>query len=152
MKRIAKGLFAVLLAATAGCVGTPTDTPVFVTRTNGDPSTPGSGSLTFTQSQSNDMQTPASAVGGTGALAFAGSISTASGCWGVTVAQTQSGNDITVTVTATPSAVQSCPQILTFNNYQGTITGLSAGTYTLTVIHTVGGTATTALNTTVGVR
>lgn len=151
MKRIARGVFAVLLAGTAGCVGTPTDTPVFVNRTNGDPSTPGNGSLTFTQSQSNDTQTPASAAGGIGALAFAGSISTATGCWAVAAVQAQSGTDITVTVTATPSG-QSCPQIVTFNNYQGTITGLPAGTYALTVIHNLGGTFTTAFNSTVVVR
>lgn len=151
MKTIARGLLAVLLAATAACNGSPTGSPVFVTGNNGDPATPADGTLTFNLTQSNDTQTPQNTAGGTGTIAFAGSIPTATPCWTVTAVQTQAGNDITVTITATPSG-QVCAQVITYNNYQATITGLPAGTYTLTVIHNLGGTSTTAINNTVVVR
>ena len=151
MKTIARGLLAALLAATAACTGSPTDSGVFVNRNNGDPAGPADGTLTFTQTQSNDTRTPQNAAGGTGTIAFAGSIPTATPCWIVTALQTQAGNDITITVTATPSG-QVCAQVITYHNYQATITGLAAGTYTLTVIHNLGGTSTTAFNGTVVVR
>jgi ABC-type molybdate transport system substrate-binding protein len=151
MKTIATGLLAVLLAATAACNGTPTGAPVFVSGNNGDTTTSADGTLTFSQTQSNDTRTPQSATGGTGTIAFTGSISTATPCWFVAAVQTQTGNDITVTVTATPSG-ESCSQVITFHNYLATITGLAAGTYTLTVIHNVGGTPVTAYDNTVVVR
>jgi hypothetical protein len=151
MRTIATGLAVVLLAASSACSGSPTGSSLVVNRNNGGTGADAAGTLTFTQTQSNDTQTPQNAAGGTGSIVFAGSISTATPCWAVTATHTQDGAEITVTVTATPSG-QVCTQVITFHNYQATIAGLAAGTYRLTVIHDIGGTAVTAYNSTVVVR
>jgi hypothetical protein len=146
MKTMATGLLAALLAAACG---SPTGT--FVRKT-GPVAGDSAGTLTFTVAQNNNNQTPQSATGGTGSIVVAGSISTAAPCWTVTAAHTQDPGDITVTVTATPSGQACSPQVVTFHNYRATLGRLAAGTYDLTVIHDLGGTATTAFDNTVVVR
>ena len=45
-----------------------------------------------------------------------------------------------------------CAQVVTHNNYQGSVAGLTPGTYTFTVIHVVNNTRTTAFTGTVVVQ
>lgn len=146
MRTIASGLLAgVLLAASVACGGAPTGSSLIVNRNNGRTGAESASTLTFTQTQSNDTRRQQSASGGTGSIVLAGSITTATPCWLVTAVHTHDGNDVTVTVTATPSG-QVCTQVITFHNYQATVAGLAAGTYRLTVVHDVGGVVTTAFN------
>lgn len=107
--------------------------------------------LTFSSSQSQSSQTAQSATGGRGRIDFAGSLQTSTPCYTLSAAQTVSGSDVTVTVTATPTG-GICAQVITYNNYTGRVSGLSAGTYNFTVVHVVGSTSTTAYSSTVTVR
>jgi hypothetical protein len=153
MRNIASGLLAgVLLAASVACSGSPAGPSLIVNGNNGGTGADSSGTLTFTQTRSNDTQRPQSADGGTGSIVIGGSVVTATPCWLVTAVHRQDGNDITVTVTGRTSG-QVCAQVLTFHNYQAAITGLAPGTYRLTVVHDVGGIATTVYtSTTIVVR
>jgi len=153
MKRIARGMIAAAVVAAAACSGAPTGSSLLVRRGGGDggPNTQPSSTLAFGNTQSSSEQTPQSASGGAGSIAFTGTISTATPCWGVSASHAESTDAITVTVTANPS-IRACSQVITYNNYQGTITGVEAGTYRMIVIHNLGGTATTAFNGTVVVE
>lgn len=109
------------------------------------------GTLTFSSTQSYTTATPQSATGGTGTISFAGSLQTGNPCYVVTGAHTERRNNITVTVTATSSG-GICSEVITYNNYTGTISGLSAGTYNFTVVHRIGSSSTTAYTSTVVVQ
>ncbi|HEX6039701.1 hypothetical protein [Longimicrobium sp.] len=152
MKAISKGLMTIaMLAATAACDGAPTASNEFVA-TPAEPSfARSSAQLTFSSAQSYSEETPATATGGTGSISFTGSITTPTPCYAVNAAQTTRKNEVTVTVTAA-STGGICTQIITNNNYQGAVTGLTAGTYTFTVINEVGGTRTVAQTSTVVVQ
>jgi hypothetical protein len=150
MKKMATGLAAALLVASAAC-GSPTGTPLVVGRPGAGGGNQPSTTLTFTRSQSGTAQPPQTATGSATSLSFAGSVSTPTPCWPMTASHAADSAAVTVTITTNPS-VQACDQVLTYNNYQGTIAGLAAGTYTLTIIHNRGGTATTAFSSPVVVR
>jgi hypothetical protein len=105
--------------------------------------TTNSTTLTFSYTQTWDVAQTQSASGGIGVIDFAGSEMTPSPCYDVTAAHSQRNSTITVTVTGIYNG-QPCIQELTNNDYIGQVAGLAPGTYTLTVVHDVGGSRSTA--------
>jgi hypothetical protein len=143
MRILATSALAFLLAAGAAC-GSPSGSSMLVPGTGSRPATPSS-TLTFTPAQSGSTQTAQTVSGGTGRISLTGSVPTPSPCWTVTAAHAVDALAITVTITATAAAnAGACEQVVTYNNYQAAITGLTAATYTLTVVHDRGGSAATA--------
>ena len=136
MKALTKGLMTIaLLAATAACDGSPTAGSALVAENDAFSAAKApSGTLTFSSTQSYSEQTPQTASGGTGSISFTGSLTTGTPC--VTVSATHSArkNVVTVTVTAANSG-GICTQVITNNNYTGSVSGLAAGTYTFNVVH-----------------
>jgi hypothetical protein len=152
MKALAKGLFTVaLLAATTACDGSPTAGSAFVSESDGIAMAQSASTLTFSSTQSFDTQTPQTASGSVGAIDFAGSLTTGTPCVDVTASHRARSNTITVTVSAADTG-GFCSQIVTNNNYTGTISGLAAGTYNLVVLHQTSGASTTAYSGTVTVQ
>jgi ABC-type phosphate transport system substrate-binding protein len=100
-------------------------------------------SLTFNYTQSQDTQSPQTATGGTGTIDFTGSVTTPTPCYELTAEHTVRGPNVTLTVTAT-QVPGFCAQVITYNNYEGQISGLDSGTYRFRVIHDVNGSRTTA--------
>lgn len=131
-----------LLAATAACDGAPTASSALTAPTDG-PSLAQKSRLSFSATQSYTDQTPQTATGGTGRIDFTGSLTTGTPCYSVTATHGAQGGNVTVTVSAA-STGGFCTQIVTNNNYQGSVTGLAAGTYTFTVIHNTAGGSETA--------
>jgi hypothetical protein len=152
MKAMTKGLLTIaMLLATAACDGAPTASSELVA-TPAEPSFARSNAqLAFSSTQSYSEQAPATATGGVRAISFTGSITTPNPCYAVTAAQSTRRNQVTVTVSAAPTD-GFCTQIITNNNYQGTVTGLEPGTYTFTVVNEVNGTRTVAQTSTVVVQ
>lgn len=136
MKALTKGLMTIaLLAATAACDGSPTAGSALVAENDGFSAAKApSGTLTFSSTQSYSEQTPQTASGGTGSISFTGSLTTGNPCVSVSANHSVRNNVVTVTVTAA-STGGICTQVITNNNYTGTISGLPAGTYTLNVVH-----------------
>jgi hypothetical protein len=136
MKALTKGLMTIaLLAATAACDGSPTAGSALVAE--GDAFTAAqapSSTLTFSSTQSYSEQTPQTATGGVGAINFTGSLTTGTPCVSVTATHRDRRGTITVTVEAVSSG-GICTQVVTNNNYTGSVSGLAAGTYTFNVVH-----------------
>lgn len=151
MKTIAKGLLTIALFAAAACDGSPTASNALVSPAEASMAAQAPGVLVFTSTQSQTEETPQTATGGVGSINFTGSVLTGTPCYTVTGSHSGRRNDITLTVTAS-STGGFCTQIITYNNYQGSISGLTAGTYNFTVVHNVNGTRTTAYNSTVVVQ
>lgn len=89
-------------------------------------------------------------MGMTGSADFGGSLQTPTPCYTVRGASVMRGSQIVVTVTAEPTG-NICMQVITNNNYTGSVMGLAPGVYGLRVIHDFGG-RTTAMDTQVTVR
>lgn len=156
MKTLTKGLMTIaLLAATAACSGSPTEASAFAAGDAGistaQAPAPAPGTLTFTSTQSYSEQTPQTASGGTGTINFTGSIYTPTPCYSVSASHGSKRGTITLTVTAA-STGGTCTQVITNNNYTGSISGLAAGTYTFNVVHVTNGTSETAYTSTVTVQ
>lgn len=98
-----------------------------------------SGQMSFSSSTTYDYyaQTPQSASGGTGQVSFAGSITTGTPCFNITAAHATGSGTLTITVSAAPNG-NACIQVITHHNYNGTVSGLAAGTYAVTVVHDYG--------------
>ncbi|MBW3572740.1 MAG: hypothetical protein KY467_16720 [Gemmatimonadetes bacterium] len=151
MKALTTGLMAIVLAAaTAACDGSPTTASAFAPESDGIAMARQS-RLTFSSTQSYDTQTPQTASGTAGAIDFTGSLTTGTPCYDVKASHRTQSNAVTVTVTAS-STGGFCTQVITYNNYTGQVSGLSAGTYDFTVVHDVGGSSTTAYTGTVTVQ
>jgi hypothetical protein len=149
MNAMTKGLLTIALLATAACDGAPTASSAFVSP-DGPAFATGS-SLSFSSTSSGSTSTPSSSTGGVGSIDFAGTITTSTPCYTITAAHTERRNEVTVTVSASDNG-GTCIQMITNHNYQGSVTGLAAGTYTFTVQHTDGGARTTAHTNTVVVQ
>ena len=137
MKTLTMGLMTIaLLAGTAACDGSPTAGSALVAENDAFSAAKApSGTLTFSSTQSYSEQTPQTASGGTGSISFTGSLTTGTPCVSVSATHSARNNNVvTVTVTAANSG-GICTQVITNNNYTGTISGLPAGTYTLNVVH-----------------
>jgi hypothetical protein len=140
-----------LLAATAACDGAPTASSALAAPTDGPSLAQSPGVLTFSSTQSYTDATPQTATGALARIDFTGSATTGTPCHTVTGSHTTRGSAVTLTVTATRTGT-TCTQVVTNNNYQGSVAGLTPGTYTFTVIHNVNGTRTTAYSGTVVVE
>jgi hypothetical protein len=110
-----------------------------------------SGTLTFSSTQSYETAQPQSASGSVGGIDFAGSVTTGTPCVNVTATHSGRTGSVTVTVNAAPSG-GGCIQVITNNNYTGRVSGLAPGSYTFTVIHSVGGSSSTAYSGSVTVQ
>jgi hypothetical protein len=153
MNAMTRGLLTISLLAAAACDGAPTASNEFVSPGDAGPAFAAAprSSLTFSSTQSQTDGTPQSASGGAGQISFTGSLATGTPCVNVTASHSERRNDVTVTVSATGTG-GFCTQVVTFNNYQGAVTGLAAGTYNFTVVHDAGGSRSTAYSSTVTVQ
>jgi hypothetical protein len=154
MNAMTKGLLTISLLAAAACDGaSPTASNEFVSPGDAGPAfapAPSAG-LTFSSTPSQTTATPQTASGAAGSINFSGSATTPTPCYDVSASLSQRRNDVTVTVTAA-DAGGICTQVITYNNYQGAVTGLAAGTYNFTVVHEVGNSRSTAYSGTVTVQ
>jgi ABC-type phosphate transport system substrate-binding protein len=125
MKTMAKGLAALAVAVAAGAATAP---EVHAQH----------GSLEFSYTQSQTSQTPQSATAGSGSISFTGSLTTPTPCYELSASHSVRGSRVIVTVTATGTG-GFCTQVITHNNYQGTVSGLAPGDYTFQVVHRTGG-------------
>lgn len=151
MKGLAKGLMTIaLLAATTACDGSPTAGSALISADDGIAMARGS-RLTFNSTQNYSTGNEQTASGSAGAIDFSGSVTTGTPCYDVSAAHQDGASDVTVTVTANDTG-QICQQVITFNNYNGRVSGLAAGTYNFTVIHNVNGSSSTAFTGPVTVR
>lgn len=146
MTTMTKALLTIALFATAACDGAPTASSAFA-----EPAAPAgpafaevsAAAVSFSYTQSGSETTPQTATGGTGSINFTGSLTTPTPCYELTATQSGRRSNVTVTVSAANTG-GFCTQVITNNNYQGSVTGLAAGTYTFTVIEDVNGTRSTA--------
>ncbi|HEX2208170.1 MAG TPA: hypothetical protein VHG93_10850 [Longimicrobium sp.] len=147
MKALAKGLMTIaLLAATTACDGSPTGSSAFVSEGDGIAmASQPSSTLSFSSTQTYDFasRTAQSASGSAGGIEFAGSLETGTPCVNVSATHNHRRNDVTVTVTATDNG-NICQQVITHNNYTGRVSGVAAGSYSFTVVHSAGGRSQTA--------
>ncbi len=125
MKTITRGLVALAVAAAAGSASAPAAEAQ-------------RGSLEFGYTQSQSSETPQSATGGSGTIAFTGSLTTPTPCYELAGTHAVRGSRVILTVTASQTG-DFCTQVITHNNYQGSITGLAPGEYTFEVVHRIGG-------------
>jgi hypothetical protein len=151
MRIISRGLLAMALLAGAACDGAPTASPAVAEADGGAARAQSPGVLAFSATQSYGEQTPQTASGSLASIDFTGSVTTGAPCYVVTGAHETHGSNVTLTVTATRTG-QVCAQVVTYNNYQGSVTALTPGTYTFTVIHSVNNNRTTAYSGTVVVQ
>lgn len=151
MKIISRGLLAIALLAGAACDGAPTASSAVAEADGGAALAQSPGVLTFSATQSYSEQTPQTASGSLASINFTGSLTTGQPCYVVTGAHETRDSSVTLTVTATRTG-QVCAQVVTHNNYQGSVTALTPGTYAFTVIHSVNGSRTTAYTGTVVVQ
>jgi hypothetical protein len=147
MNALTKGLMTIaLLAATAACDGSPTGASALAPERDGVSMAKQQQSrLTFSSTQSYEAQTDQTAGGVVGAISFTGSLTTGSPCYDLTATHQAGSTSVTVTVTAKATG-GFCAQVITYNNYTGSVSNLAAGSYTFTVIHDVGGSRTTAFS------
>lgn len=149
MNGITKNLLALaLLAATVACDAAPTSSSAFAAPTDGAMMAREKSRLTFSSTQSGTDQTPQTASGSVGSIDFTGSLVTGTPCYDVSATHGTQGSTVTVTVTAA-STGGFCTQVVTNNNYEGSVSGLAAGTYTFEVVHVTGGSSSTAYTSTV---
>ena len=151
MNAMTKGLLTIALLASAACDGAPTASSAFAAPTDGPSFAQSPGVLTFSSTQSYSEETPQTASGGLARIDFTGSVTTGTPCYTVTGSHTARNGNVTVTVTATGTG-GICTQVITHNNYQGSVAGLTPGTYDFTVVHNVNGSRTTAYTSTVVVQ
>lgn len=144
MNAMTKGLLTIALLATAACDGAPTASSAFAAPTGG-PSfvEAAAATLSFSYTQSGSTESPQTATGGIGSIDFTGSLTTPTPCYELSATQGQKRSNITVTVTAAGTG-GFCTQVITNNNYEGTVSGLAAGTYNFTVVEVLNGSSTTA--------
>ena len=90
-------------------------------------------------------------MGMMGAADFGGSLQTPTPCYDLTATSSVRNGRVTVTVTAAPNG-NACIQVVTYNNYTGSVTGLAAGTYGMEVVNDFAGRRTTVHNGEVVVR
>ncbi|HEU4559249.1 MAG TPA: hypothetical protein VFS20_15435 [Longimicrobium sp.] len=140
-----------LVAACAACDGAPTASSALAAPADGPALAQSPGVLTFSSTQSYTDQSPQTATGALARIDFTGSLTTGQPCYVVTGSHTARNGTVTLTVTATRTG-DVCAQVVTHNNYQGSVAGLTPGTYTFTVIHSVNNTRTTAFTGTVVVQ
>ena len=150
MKAMMKGLLTIALVASAACDGAPTAASALASP-EGAAFAKAKSSLSFGYTQSSSTETPQSSSGGVGRIDFTGSLTTGTPCYELSAAHGAQSNTVTVTVTVAGTG-GFCAQVITYNNYQGAVTGLAAGTYTFIVQHSVGGRVTTAQTSTVVVQ
>ncbi|HEU4451838.1 MAG TPA: hypothetical protein VFR81_02225 [Longimicrobium sp.] len=98
------------------------------------PPTGSTGQLTFSYTQSQSDEQAQSALGGLGRINFTGSLLTGTPCVNVTATHTAGSGVVNLNVTSAPNG-SACIQVITYNNYQGNISGLPAGTYTFNAVH-----------------
>lgn len=108
------------------------------------------GQLDFSYTQSQSAESPQSATGGTGSISFTGSLTTGTPCYELSGSHAVRGSRVILTVTATGTGGM-CTQVVTHNNYQGSISGLAPGDYTFEVVHGSGGSRETVYTTQVTV-
>jgi hypothetical protein len=108
------------------------------------------GNLRFSVSTSHTQEDPQTATGTRRGIDFTGSVTTGNPCYNVSAAHQTSGSSVTLTVTAT-STGGFCTQVITYHNYDGAVSQLSAGTYDFTVVHVVNGSSYVAYQDTVTV-
>lgn len=150
-KTITKGLMTLaLVAATAACDGAPTASSALAAQTDGPAlvQAQAKSRLTFTSTQNYQQATPQTATGSARSIDFTGSLTTSNPCYDVTASHSTSSNEVTLTVSAV-STGGFCAQVMTYNNYEGAISGLQSGTYDFTVVHDVNGSQTVAYQDTV---
>lgn len=153
MNAITKSLLTLAMIFTAACNGSPTGASSFAA-SDGEVLTSVSAaatSLSFTSTKDYSNATAQTATGGTGSISFTGSVQTSTPCVNVTASESTRKSVITVTVTATNTG-DFCTQVITNNNYEGTLSGLAAGTYTFNVVHNVNGSTSTAYSSSIVVR
>ena len=153
MKALTRGLMTIaLLAATAACDGSPTEASAFAAEDAGISAAQApSGTLTFSSTQSYSEETPQTASGGVGSINFTGSLMTPTPCYTVSASHANRRGTITLTVNAA-STGGICTQVITNNNYTGSISGLPAGTYTFNVVHVVNNSSQTVYSSPVTVQ
>lgn len=153
MKALAKGLMTIaLLAATTACDGSPTAGSALVSESDGIAMAAAS-NFTFTNTPSYSTKNAQTASGSVGGIDFTGSLTTPNPCYDVSASRSVRQTSVTVTVTVTANGNgNTCTQVITNQNYTGRVAGLSAGTYTFTVVHQTDGTAQTAYTSTVTVQ
>ena len=152
MRALTAGLMSIVLAGgVAACDGSPTTASAFAPESEGPVMSQHSSSLTFTYTQSQTTQDPQTASGATRAIDFGGSVTTGTPCYDVSATHDAQPGAVTVTVSANDTG-EICTQVITYNNYQGRVRGLSAGTYDFTVVHNVNGTSSVAFSGQVTVR
>lgn len=128
---VAAGMF-----AAAGCADVtapaPAQAETVAAASAGEKST-----LTFSSTTSSEGGQATSATGGAGVIDFQGSLQTGNPCYDVTGSHREQGSRVKVTVTAR-STGGFCIQVITWHNYNGQVSGLSAGTYDFEIVHVVG--------------
>ena len=139
MYRTIKSLAAaatIALAAACGDAGSPTESAYVAPESPlaAKPPTGTTGQLTFSYTQSQSDEQAQSALGGLGRINFTGSLFSGTPCVNVTATHSVASNVVTLNVTSASNG-QACIQVVTYNNYQGNISGLAAGTYTFNVVH-----------------
>lgn len=144
MNAMTKGLLTIALLATAACDAAPTVSSAYASPTDGPAfAEVSAAAVSFSYTQSGSEETPQTATGGVGSIGFTGSLATPTPCYELTAAQSGKRTNVTVTVMAAGTG-GFCTQVITNNNYTGSVTGLAAGTYNFTVVEVVNGTRTTA--------
>lgn len=143
MRGMTKHLLALALLACAACDGAPTASSALAAPSEQASLAQSPGVLTFSSTQSYSERTPQTATGGLARIDFTGSLTTGQPCYVVTGSHNARSSTVTLTVTATRTG-DICTQVVTNNNYQGSIAGLTPGVYTFTVLHVVNGASTPA--------
>ena len=82
---------------------------------------------------------PDGATGGTGTVAVRGTVSTPNPCYALSGTAARDGSTLTLTVTARSTA-EVCIQSIGTLAFDATLRGVPAGSYTVRVVHTYGGT------------
>lgn len=105
----------------------------------------GQGTLTFSSSRSYESGQALSATGGAASIDFQGHVQTGTPCYDVSGSHAVRGSRVVVTVSLR-STGDFCSQVITYHNYTGQVAGLSAGTYTFEIVHSVDGRSSTAFS------
>jgi len=97
------------------------------------------GPVTVELKQREPGGAPDGATGGTGTVAVRGTISTPNPCYALSGTAAREGNTLTLTVIARSTA-EVCIQSIGTLAFDATLRGVPAGSYTVRVVHTYGGT------------
>jgi len=120
---------------TPGDSGTGSGTPA----SGQSPTQPTGGPVTVELTQREPGGAPDGATGGTGTVAVRGTISTPNPCYALSGTAARDGSTLTLTVSARSTA-EACIQSIGTLAFDATLRGVPAGSYTLRVLHTYGGT------------